>query len=89
MEMVWISAGILVVQIAVAVVSYFTIYRHRAVYSIKTAVLRMPHGTATDVYALQTEHIDKELKGGKYTILQIVERDADKDLEIILGQIKK
>jgi hypothetical protein len=49
----------------------------------------MPHGTLTDVYALRTEHIDKELKGGKYTILQIVERYADKDLEIILGQIKK
>jgi hypothetical protein len=87
--MLWISVGILVVQILVAVVSYFTIYRHRAVYGIKTAVLRMPHGTATDVYALETEHIDKELQGGKYTILQIVERFADKDLEIIMGQIKK
>jgi hypothetical protein len=88
MAMVWISAGILAVQIAVAVVSYFTIYRHRAVYGIKTAVLRMPRGTHDDIY-LRTDHINKELKGGKYTILQIVERYADKDLEIILGQIKK
>jgi len=87
--MLWISVGILVVQILVAVLSYFTIYRHRAVYGIKTAVFRMPHGTATDVYALETKHIDKELQGGKYTILQIVERFADKDLEIIMGQIKK
>jgi hypothetical protein len=87
--MVWISVGILAVQILVAVVSYFTVYRHRAVYGIKTAVLRMPQGTKNDVYALRTEHIDKELEGGKYTILQIVERYADKDLEIILGRIKK
>jgi hypothetical protein len=87
----WISVGILLVQIAIAVVSYFTTYRHRVVYGIKTAVLRMPHGTPIDAYSpiLQTDHIDKELRGGKYTILQIIERDADKDLEIILGQIKK
>ena len=91
MEMVWISVGILIVQIAVAVISYFTLHRHRVIYGIKTAVLRMPHGTPSDAYAgvLQTDHIDKELRCGKYTILQIVERDADKDLEIILGQIKK
>jgi len=49
----------------------------------------MPHGTPADVHALRTKHIDKELEQGKYTILQIVERDSDKDLEIILGQIKK
>ena len=87
--MVWISVGILIVQIAVAAVSYFTIYRHRAVYGIKTAVLRMPKGTRDDIHALRTDHIDELLRGGKYTIVQIVERYADKDLEIILGQIKK
>ena len=87
--MVWISVGILIVQIAIAVVSYFTVYCHREVYGIKTAVLRIPHGTKDDIHALQTGHLDKELIGGKYTILQIVEHDADKDLEIILGQIKK
>ncbi len=89
--MVWISVGILIVQIAVATVSYLTLHRHRVIYSIKTAVLRMPHGTPSDAYAavLETDHIDKELRSGEYTILQIVERDADKDLEIILGRIKK
>ena len=87
--MVWASVGLLVVQIIVAVVSYLTLHRHRAVYGIKTAVLRMPRGTKNDIYALRTEHIDKQLRGGKYTILQIVERYADKDLEIIFGQIKK
>ena len=87
--MLEISIGILVAQIVIAVVSYLTLHRHRVVYSIKTAVLRMPHGTSSDAYALQTDHIDKELRSGKSTILQIVERDADKDLEIILGRIKK
>ncbi len=87
--MVWASVGLLVVQIIVAVVSYLTLHRHRAVYGIKTAVLRMPSGIKNDIYALRTEHIDKQLRGGKYTILQIVERYADKDLEIIFGQIKK
>jgi len=87
--MVWISAGILIAQIVIAVVSYFTLHRHRVIYSIKTAVLRMPTGSAMDIHALKTEHIDGILKSGKYTVLQIVERYADKDLEIILGQIKK
>jgi len=89
--MVDISVGILIAQIAIAVgtlITYFKVHRHRAIYSIKTAVLRMPRGTPTDIYALKTEHIDKELADGKYTILQVVER-VDKDLEIILGQIKK
>jgi len=86
--MIWPSVGILVAQIVIAVVTYFTAHRHRVIYGIKTAVLRMPHGTPTDVYALQTDHINKELESGKYTILQVVERAADQDLEIILGQIK-
>ncbi len=86
--MVWISVCILVVQIVVALVSYFTLHRHRVVYGIKTAVLRMPSGTVSDVSALKTEHINNELKSGKYTILQLAER-FDKDFEIILGQIKK
>jgi hypothetical protein len=84
----WFGVGVLLVQIIIAITSYFTIHRHRAVYGMKTAVLRMPHGEALDVYSLNTEHIDKDLKEGKYTILQIVER-PDKDLEVILGQIKK
>ncbi len=87
--MVWISVGILIVQIAVALVSYFTVYRHRAVYSIKTSVLRMPHGTPHDVYSCKTEHIDEDLSSGKYTILQIIERDVDKDLAVVLEQIKQ
>jgi len=49
----------------------------------------MPKGMKDDIYSLNTENIDKKLKSGKYTVIQIVERDADKDLEIILGQIKK
>ncbi len=87
--MIEASVGILIAQIIFFIVTYFTAHRHRAIYAIKTAVLRMPHGTPADINALRTKHIDKELEQGKYTILQIVERDADKDLEIILGQIKK
>jgi len=88
--MLWISVGILIIQIIVALVSYLTVYRHRAIYGLKTAVLRMPHGTEIDGYVglLNTDHIDRELIGGKYTVLQMVER-VDKDLEIILGRIKK
>ena len=87
--MIWISVGIIVTQIIIAVFSYFKLYRHRAVYSLSTAVLRMPHGSRDDVLAFETKHIDDKLKSGKYTVLQILERQADKDLEIILGQIKK
>lgn len=87
--MVWISIGILVVQVIVAVVSYCTLHRHRVVYGMSTAVLRMPKGSLDDVHALETGYIDDKLKSGKYTGLQIVERHADKNLEIILGRIKK
>lgn len=87
--MIWVSVGILVAQIIIAIVGYLTTYRHRSIYGIKTAVLRMPHGTRLDIDALDTKHIDKELRDGKYTVLQIVQRDADKDLEIIMGQIRK
>jgi len=86
------SAGILIAQIAIAVgtfVAYFKVHRYRAIYGIKTAVLRMPHEFGADLDVLKTDHINKELEGGKYTILQIVERADDQDLEIIMGQIKK
>ncbi len=86
--MIWVSVCILIVQIIIALVSYFTIYRHRVVFGITTAVLRMPHGTRHDEYALRTEHINKLLASGNYTVLQVVEREADKDLELILGKIK-
>ena len=87
--MIWVSVALLVVQMIIAIVSYLTLYRHRVIYKLETAVLRMPKGMKDDIYSLNTENIDKKLKSGKYTVIQIVERDADKDLEIILGQIKK
>jgi hypothetical protein len=87
--MEWISAGILAAQIIIAVVSYLTLHRHRVVYGLSTAVNRLPKGSRDDIYALQTEHIDDKLRSAKYTVLQIVERPADGDLEIILGQIRK
>ncbi len=86
--MIGVQVALVLIQVAIALVGYFTIHRHRSIYGIKTAVLRMPHGTAGDEDALKMQQIDKELLGGKYTVLQIVER-ADKDLEIIMGQIRK
>ena len=65
--MIWVSVGILVAQIIIAIVFYLTIYRHRVIYSIKTAVLRLPHGTSSDAHALDTEHINKDLFSGKFT----------------------
>lgn len=87
--MQWISACILATQVIVAVVSYLTLHRHRVVYGLSTAVLRLPKDSRDDVEALQTDHVDNELRSGKYTILQIVQRPVDGDLEIIPGQIKK
>ena len=87
--MEWISAGILSAQIIIAVISYLTLHRHRVVCGLSIAVLRLPKGSRDDVHAFQTEHIDDKLRSAKYTVLQIVERAADGDLEIILGQIKK
>jgi len=86
--MIWVSISVLVVQIIVALVSYFTIHRHRVVFGITTAVLRMPHGNRSDEDALRTQHINKLLASGNYTVLYVVEREADKDLELILGKIK-
>jgi len=87
--MEWISAVILVVQAVILLVSYLKLYRHRVVYGLSTAVLRLPRGTSDDIHALQTEHINDELGSGKYTVLSVVQRPLDGDLEIILGQIKK
>jgi len=80
--------AILICQIVVALVSYYTIYRHRVIYALKTAVLRMPREGLERCPVLDTRHIDQELRTGKYTIIQIVKRE-DGDLEVILGQIKK
>jgi hypothetical protein len=78
-----------VLAVVLTAAAYFNIHRRRVVYSIKTAVLRMPHGTELDKYGcLETDHINKILQTGEYTILHVAERDADKDLELILGKIK-
>ena len=87
--MEWISAVILAAQVIVAIVSYLTLYRHRVVYGLSTAILRLPTGSRDDVQALKTEHIDDNLRTSKYTVLQIVQRPNIGELEIILGQIKK
>ena len=87
--MEWISAVILAVQAIVLLVSYLKLHRHRVVYGLRTAVLRLPKGSRDDVYALQTEHINNELGSGKYTVLSVAQRPIDGNLEIILGQIKK
>ena len=86
--MIWIQAGILVVTAIIGLVTYLTAHRHRVIYGISTDVLRMPHGDLSDRFALETKHINKKLKSGEYTILQIVERPDD-EWEIIYGRIKK
>ncbi len=86
---VWVQISLgIVVQVLIALFSYLTIHRYRAVYDIKTAVLRLPHGESFDKDALDTSHIDTILRTGKYTILQIVER-PDKDLQVVMGRIRK
>ena len=91
--MVWASVGvsaiILIVQIVVAAVSYRTIHRNRAIYSLKTHVYRLPNGVDDFGDVCNPEQINKDLVSGKYTIVQVVHRPADSDLEIVLGQIKK
>ena len=84
-----ISSLILLANVIIAITTYKTIYRHRVIYGVKTEVLRMPKGTDDDINALNTTNIDKKLQSGNYTILGIVERNADKDLEMILGLIKR
>jgi hypothetical protein len=86
--MIWIQANILVATIIIGLVTYLTAYRHRVIYAIDTAVLRLPRGNLADKYALDTSSINEKLKSGAYTILQIVER-PDKDWEIIYGLIKR
>jgi hypothetical protein len=78
---------ILIVNGTIALLGYFKIYRHRVIYSIDTEVLRMPTGALGDKH-ISTEGINKRLRTGEYTVLQVVER-RDRELEIILGQIKE
>lgn len=86
--MIWVSMAILIAQIVIAIVSYFTVYRHRSIYAIKTKVFRLPKGNKFDTETLRTEDIDNILKDGKYTVLYFAVRD-DRDLQVILGKIKE
>ena len=86
--MIWVQAGMLVATIIIALTTYLTAYRHRVIYAIDTDVLRTPRGNIDDKNALDTNNINKKLRSGAYTILQIVER-PDHEWEIIYGQIKE
>ena len=90
--MEWLPVGIsiliLVFNIIVAIITYRTVYRHRVVFGIKTECLRMPNGTRADMKDYTTV-INDILNSGNYTILGMVERSSDKDMEIIFGQIKE
>lgn len=85
-QLVAIQAVILIANLIIVGLGYFKIYRHRVVYGMDTEVLRMPTGVGDDRY-ISTENINNRLRTGEYTVLQIVER-PDKELEVILGQIK-
>jgi len=82
-----IQLVILIANLIIVGLGYFKIYRHRVIYGINTEVLRMPRGNESDK-SITTEHINERLETGEYTVLQIVER-PDKELEVILGQLKR
>lgn len=87
--MIWAQIGILVIQLIIAIVSYLKAYRNRSIYSLKTAVLRMPSGTTLDgADILDTSYINEALKEGNYTVLNVAQR-IDGDLEILMGRIKR
>ena len=76
-------------QTIVLLTGYFKLCRNRVIYGIETDVLRAPggEGESPDASALEKDHVNKRLRNGEYTILQIIQR-PDKDWEIIYGRIK-
>lgn len=88
---IWIQIAILIIQVVIAIISYFKIYRHRVVYGIKRYSFHPP--TFEPPYsAVETEkeisQVNEELVSGKYTILQMVAR-TECDIEVYLGQLRK
>lgn len=75
-------------SIIALVISVKSWAKSRSIYKIETEVLRQPTGRSEDIY-ISTDHINKKLQSGEYTILHMAERKADGDWELILGRIKK
>lgn len=90
----WVSPSvsliILAIQVTIAILSYFKIYRHRVIYGIRRHKVLMPTGDTTDPLMPkvdeQIEEINNELGSGKYTVLQVVIRDHN--FEFVLGKIR-
>jgi hypothetical protein len=92
----WIQVVLCVVAVIAAVfawLGYWNIHRHRVIYEIKKHRLTMPTRTISEgeQYAIARaeliEAINKDLKSGKYTILDIVQ--LEDDFHVFLGKIKK
>ena len=75
-------------SIIALVISVKSWTKSRSIYKIETEVLRQPSGGHRDMY-ISTDHINKKLQSGEYTILHIAERKVDGNWEVILGRIKK
>lgn len=78
----------IILSIIALVISVKSWAKSRSIYKIETEVLRQPTGRKEDMY-ISTDHINKKMESGEYTILHIAERKADGDWELILGKIKK
>ncbi len=88
LQMSLIDVLTVVFSIIAFVISVKSWAKSRSIYKIETEVLRQPTGRKEDMY-ISTDHINKKLQSGEYTILHIAERKADGDWELILGKIKK
>lgn len=78
----------IVISLIALLISIKSWAKSRSIYKIETEVLRQPTGRKEDMY-ISTDHINKKLASGEYTILHVAERKADGDWELILGKIKK
>lgn len=92
---VWIQIVILAAQViaglTIALLSYFKIYRHRAIYSIKRMSIRAPSFEPSypeSETQREIEGINRQLVSGKYTILQMVAR-TEYDIDVYMGQVKR
>ena len=82
--MTFLSLIIAAISLLVSVIAW---RKNRAIYGIERDVIRQYRGTADDLI-FNEENLNEKLSKGNYTILTILERQADGDWEVLMNRIK-
>lgn len=86
----WLEIISIILAVIALFISIKAWHKSRAIYGIERTTLRQTRGRQDDpIVQERLQEINTKLTSGKYTILNIISREADGDFEIIFGKIKK